>query len=462
MLPKNWENSDKRRYRKFRSYNVFTRNCEHFASWCVVGAKESFQVKSLRKTIAKILSKGAGVGCKIARFIMRFLYNSADEIASTFNMNFLPGIVLGFTALVYLIYCIVITIKLLSKYKRCKLCKTCFKREVVTLWTHFGAFIATSGISYILVHFLLPMIKPTIAVIPVLLVIVLLSLAVQWGIGKVRRTLMSPYECEKVPVLTLSDLNVGSMITFTYFGFQHFAIVTEVHEETDDSTIGTIKFVHYGLKSLNIFRKRHVMEELIRVDLNKASKKLKMVDCKHLNSYPSHQVVQRVKQRVGETNWNAVSNRSDHLCFWALVKQEKELENSNTNAENTENIGETKTKHKSSLCTGQTEVHVREEVRLGDVVKYGGVNGIVVNLDDITQCDAQEFEMELMVYRNYYVIREKKTINLRQKRLSVKNYHPAHCCSMSDRVQRACEKENTKCNYWLEESFFESCILKNI
>jgi hypothetical protein len=100
-------------------------------------------------------------------------------------------------------------------------------------------------------------------------------------------------------------------------------------------------------------------------------------------------------------------------------------------------------------------------VRLGDVVKYGGTKGIVVYLDDIPQCEAQEFEIELIVYRNYYAIREKKTVNLRKKRLFVKNYHPAHCCSMEDRVQRACEKENTKCKYWLEETFFESCILKN-
>jgi hypothetical protein len=61
--------------------------------------------------------------------------------------------------------------------------------------------------------------------------------------------------------------------------------------------------------------------------------------------------------------------------------------------------------------------------------------------------------MELMVYRNYYVIREKKTVNLRKKRLFVKNYHPAHCCSMEDRIQRnecqkhACASRELKTNY---------------
>jgi hypothetical protein len=137
-----------------------------------------------------------------------------------------------------------------DKTKRCELCKTCFKREVIQLWTHFGAFIATAAISDILIHFLMPLITPTPVGIPLLLVIVLLSLAMQWGIGKVRRALMSPYECEKVPALKLSDLNVGSMIAFNYFGFQHFAIITEVHEENEDSTIGKIRCVHYGLKRI--------------------------------------------------------------------------------------------------------------------------------------------------------------------------------------------------------------------
>jgi hypothetical protein len=95
-------------------------------------------------------------------------------------------------------------------------------------------------------------------------------------------------------------------------------------------------------------------------------------------------------------------------------------------------------------------------VRLGDVVKYGGRNGIEVYLDDIPQCEAQEFVMELMVYRNYNVIREKKTVNLRQKRLFVKNYHPAHCCSMSDRVQRACEMRIQSATIGLKKPFLKA------
>jgi hypothetical protein len=52
MLPTNNDGQH-----KFGTYFPFTNNCEHFATWCVVGEKESLQCESLRKKIVNLILK---------------------------------------------------------------------------------------------------------------------------------------------------------------------------------------------------------------------------------------------------------------------------------------------------------------------------------------------------------------------------------------------------------------------
>ncbi|XP_053390763.1 uncharacterized protein LOC128553613 [Mercenaria mercenaria] len=460
MLP---THADGEETKHFRSYNFVCCNCEHFASWCVVGDGESFQAKSALKTSADGLSKLAGVGSKCWRFIKRFMYNASDEIAagSGIGLN-LPGVVLGATAFIYLIYTVFMTVKYRLKYSRRQLCKVCFWREISTLWTSFGAFCVTSGISYILVHFLLPLLSPTPVGIPLLLVLVVLSLTLQWGITKVVKALRSPYACDEIEVKHLSQITPGSMISFKYFGISHYAIVTG-KLECDESEIGVIRCVHYGLKSFNVFGTRKVLEEYFELNMNENIRNVKLIDCRHLKTFPPDVVVSRAKARIEETKWSVLSNRSDHLCFDTLVQEENEQ---NIHQPESDSIDNSKSKHKSSFYIGKKEIHLRSDLQIGHIVKFKigtkfwATNGIVVWLEDKDKCSEQAFKMDLIVYRDYWAIRRKYSIDLKRDRLFIRKYHPAHCCPFDNRVNRALQKEGKKGDFWTENGFLRSCILK--
>ncbi|XP_053387572.1 uncharacterized protein LOC123542189 [Mercenaria mercenaria] len=457
MVPKETETEGNK---TFGSYNVFCCNCEHFASWCVVGEGESFQAKGVLKSSAEILCKAAGTGCKIGRFIKRFLNKATTKITAGFNFGkYIPGMFLGATAIIYLIYTVAMTIAYRVKLSKGKLCKVCFKREVIALWTNFGAFCITSGISYLVVHFLLPLLTPTPVGIPLFLVLVLLSLFLQWGIGKLVKALRSPYACDKIEVKHLSQITPGSMISFKYFRIPHFAIVTEKHVESAESKIGTITCVHYGLKGLNVFGTREVIEESFELDVNDNIKNVKLVDCRQLKTFPPDDIVKRVRARIGEKTWKPFSNRSDHLCFDTIVIEGND---GDSHSARSKMIGKSSSKHKSSFYVGKKEIHLRSDLHIGHIVKYKGHVGIVVRLEDVTEGGEQNFKMDMIVHWDSWVIRKRFSVDLKNERLLIMKYNPAHCCPMDDRVQRARQIEGELSEFRTGKDFLENCILKKL
>lgn len=287
------------------------------------------------------------------------------------------------------------------------------------------------------------------------------------GHRKSGQKLISPYVCDKNKISCLSDISKGDILSYKYFLIPHYAIVTEVHAENEK--IGSIRCVHYGLKNWNVFGTREVIEEYLKVDLNKDS--IYVLDCKHLNRYPPEKTIERVRKRVGERKWNGVSNRAVHLCFWASVRQDTDASMVKTHCND---VGTSKSNHKSSLKLKDKDVHLREEVQLGHVVEYTQrsdkscekendekvkVIGIVVCLEGTGD---RKFQMQLIFYKNKCSERKKCNVDLNKDRLIIKMYHPAHCYTMVERVQRACEGWGKSTEYKENNNFIESCILKNV
>ncbi|CAG2220410.1 unnamed protein product [Mytilus edulis] len=300
---------------KFKTYNLVTGNCEHFATWCVVGDGESFQVQSLRQKIADALSRLFGAGSKIAKGILRILFVSSDEIASGLSKA-VPELVLGGAAALYLIYCIVMTILHVRDYKNGQICKSCLKGKLLDLWLTFGAFGLTSIITFLVLHFVVPAMVPAVG-IPLIILLVLLAVAFQMVVPRLRKALSSPFSVDRVKVVNLGQIGIGDVLSHRYYGVKHTSIVTEVKVENDKKTKGRIRLVHYGSSAL--FGTRKIVEEYVEIDIHKSS--IYVLDCKPLCTFEADIVVSRARSRIGETKWAIFSNRSDHFSYWAKVQQ---------------------------------------------------------------------------------------------------------------------------------------------
>ncbi|KAL4236894.1 hypothetical protein ACF0H5_005280 [Mactra antiquata] len=430
----------------FKTYNLLSRNCEHFATWCVVGEGECLQVQGYRQQIIDGLKEIFGAGSLIARGVMRLVFNSADEIAAGFqgSLGAASGIALGVTGALYLLYCIVMTILYTKKYKNGNMCRSCLKAKLLDLWLGMGAFGVTSGLSVLLIMFVFPLLGPWPFGVPLVILIVLLSVALHLSISKIRRALQSPFTCDRKKISNLSEVNVGDIISFYYYGLQHVAVVTELNEFDHDVTC-----VHYALPTL--FGTKIVKEETF--NLNPSNKSIRLFDCNHYYCKPSHQVVKLARKRVGETKWSPV-NRSDHLCYWAKVK-----ENTRGRCEFAADMADSTTRRSKEAFIRKDEVHLMTDIELGDVVEYKE-KGIVVGITSVDSDYGRQFELEMMVYNSSYVFcRRKYQINLNKDELKVFIYHPAFCFPMLTRYRRALDLENEKGKWWTTDGFIYHCIM---
>lgn len=440
---------------KFKTYNVITGNCEHFATWCVVGEGESFQVQSLRQSIADGLSRLLGAGSKIAKGIFRLLFVSADEIAGGFNL-FVPELVLIGSAALYLLYCIVMTALHKRDYNQGKMCWSCLKGKILDLWLTLLAFVITSIFTFAVFHFALPLMTPG-AGIPLIISLVLLSLAAQINVPRLRKALSTPFSVDRMKVTSLCHISIGDVILQRYCGVKHTSIVTNVKTEHDKLTKGRIRLIHYGCSGL--FKTRKIIEEWVEVDIDKST--IYLLVCESLCTFPADVVVKRARCRIGETKWDIFSNRSDHFSYWAKV----DLNNDDIFDEiSYEEIRRPLSRTKASFFIEKREIHQIKDLKTGDVVK-SVVLGIIDNtgiLSSIKYLDCptgRKFEIEVYTYTFLWTVtRQKYTIDLNKDRLFVKVYTPTQCQTMEQRVKNAKDIEGMTGSWWTTEGFIEHCI----
>ena len=449
---------EKEKKRNFRKYSLIFKNCEHFATWCVVGEGASFQIQDGLSIFSNVLSELLGEGSKIANFILRLTSPvtrlalvSSDEMAAGIN-SAAGHVTLGVTSGLYLLYCIAMTVYYVMQYRNRRICWSCLKHKLLNLWFRFGVFGITSVITYLVIHFALPLLALPVG-IPVLCLLLVLSTALIWLVPKSTKKFQSPLQLEGKQISALTELNRGDIVNFKYYKLPHYFIVTDMVKSAQSSTSGKLKCIHYALPS--IFSKRVVTEEVFDIDVNKMS--VKRTDFGDLKTYSSREVVRRARKRVGETKWNTASNRSDHLCHWAKM----DLRQLKTNAYLSEEIevGDSKSKTLSSVFTETREIHLMQEIDRGDVIQLHGTSflrdkGIVVDFTDLR--DGRKFELQVIMLKDRVrFVRE--TVDLDKHKLFVRRYHPAHCVSMDERAQRALAMVGN--NGWFQSRFIEDCIL---
>ncbi|KAK3584599.1 hypothetical protein CHS0354_017746 [Potamilus streckersoni] len=239
---------------------------------------------------------------------------------------------------------------------------------------------------------------------------------------------LSRYEANVVN--DLKQLKCGDVASFTYFGLNHWGIVSEVKFEIDPK-VGKMRCIHYSTPS--VLGIREVAEELFPINLNK--KTVRRLQFDRFNTFPPEQVVARARKRVGEKKWNIKSNRSDHLCDWAKVKTEQMPISRRSSFES-----EGKTERSANLQLGKADVHLINEIEPGDVVEYGSDTGIIVEMQDLNE--GRQFHIDVVTLKDGFPFigrRMPYTIDLNKDHLVVHKYNPESCISMQERprVSRA-------------------------
>lgn len=436
---------------KFKSYNLVSDNCEHFATWCVVGESESFQIQSVKQKIADVFFGMFGEGCKIAKAILRLFAFSTDDIIGGLKMA-VPEIVFACTAGPYLISCIIRTILHKCNLKNGRICHSCYNTKLSDLWLRFGAFGTTSAISFVIIELVLPLIVPG-AGFPLSLVLVLLSISLQVTVVKLKKALMSPFSVEKVKVTNLNQINIGDVISKRYFGFKHTSIVTNIKVNNAIPTKGQLQIVHYGLST--IFGTRTIVEDNVEVDIEKSH--VYIFECKTLLTYSADVVVSRARSRIGETKWDMFSNRSCHFAHWSKVQHGSiEIFYDPSGEEIIRKLPKT---NRSSFFIEQREIHSRADIRKGDVVLLkGALLGILSSIEDFDNPETRQFEIYVYTYPSWRVTLAKYAVDLDKDRLYVNVYNPALCHPMEKRAQNARKMENKKGESWTTNGFVRNCI----
>ncbi|XP_060556140.1 uncharacterized protein LOC132716820 [Ruditapes philippinarum] len=431
------------RFIRFSSYNVVTTNCEHFATWCVVGLQkshrdlyfwqqigkkivaigESSQVMEMKTRLVEIF----GNASRIVKCLI-ILFESSDEITKIVG-NSMPcaTTILSVSAAMYVLYCIIMTIYFKYKYARSEICASCFRNSVKDLWARCSVY----GITSIATFFILSS-GVSIPAVVGCFALIALSVVGQHYIPNIRKALMAPYGCSKTAIKRLDDINIGDIVTIQYWGLPHDVIVTEVHTNSSDEK-GKIRVVHYALNKL--FTTREVKEEYFSFKLvKKYFPILHRHDCDHLNLFPPEIAVLRAKQRIGERKWHVTKNRSDHVCYWAKVKQSFTTDDADdTSRESSAPLeGRGQSKHLSTLFMGEMEAHLSSDIEIGDAVRVKGVEGILVYKD----CGERKMKLEIVTVKDS-VKKVRQFVNLNTDNVTVLRYHPVHCHPKPVRVDRA-------------------------
>ncbi|KAL4224764.1 hypothetical protein ACF0H5_015461 [Mactra antiquata] len=426
----------------FKKYNLMICNCEHFATWCVVGEGECLQLQGYRQQIVDALKQFFGAGSIITRGIIRLVFNTAEEIVAGLQsiIGTIAGVTLGATLAIYLLYCKVMTILHIKKHTNGTMCRSCLKAKLIDLWSGLGVFGITSGISLLLIMLL----NSWSFGIPLVILTLLLSLALQISVPKIRQALQSPFTCDTNKLSDMSSVKVGDIISFKYYGLEHVGVVTELSESDHN-----VRCVHYALPTL--FGTRIVQEETF--NLNPAEQSVKLFDCNPIHCKPPHEVVKLARKRVGETKWSCV-NRSDNLSYWAKTKV-----SARGHCDCEDDVDDSTTNTPEEAFLREEDVHLMTDIKLGDVVEYKK-KGIVVGIKSLDDNYGRQFELEMIIYNSSYVFcRQTYSIDLNKDELTVFIYHPSFCFPMRERYGRALALQGEKGKWWTNKGFINHCIM---
>ncbi|XP_053388672.1 uncharacterized protein LOC128551783 [Mercenaria mercenaria] len=453
----------------FYKYNIFTSNCEHFATWCVVGKEENYESlqwidqilqpfinlgysKQVMYWISKTVEAVRhifGHGSKAAHFFTKLLHASSDEISEILS-GVIPGwlpsarTVLFGASGIYTIYCLCTTVYLYHRKWKAAICEPCFNKQLSNLWAKFSVYGVTSFVTYFMVQG-----SVNIPVVIGSIGLIVLSIACQYYIPNIRKAFMAPYCCTKKAIRRLKELEIGDIVTLYYFCLPHDVLITEIHEQ-EDGKKGELRAVHYATDGL--FSTRIVKEEYFKINLHFRSLlgwSVQRHECAHLQRFPPEIAVERARKRVGETKWNPVTNRSDHICYWAKISRLIIKEDTCDVSQSVN--GKTESALLSSLLIGESDVHLSADIEIGDVVRCREKEGIVLEKSG----SEREINLDLALVEGTVKF-QNFSINLNTENVQVLAYHPVHCYEKPTRAQRARHLEGQSVS---KKVFKDFCIL---
>ncbi|WAR29888.1 hypothetical protein MAR_003456, partial [Mya arenaria] len=298
---------------KFKKYNFLLLNCEHFATWCVNGEEECFQVQGALQMMVDTLTSALGIGSRVVKVVQQLVIMSTDEIAKTISSAIVPEIVLGATAVVQLL-----------------------------IYT-FAVPAIGSGVG-----------------IPLVVLSVLLSVALKMSVNTFLRVLRNPFGKEKTKLSRPSQLSIADIVAFSYYRLEHVAIVTDILDVNERAQTARVRCIHYGLPKL--LAKRQIVEE--EFEMNLVNSSWHKFDVDDTTSYACEKRLSRARERVGEKRWSK-TNRSDNFCHWAVVPIAR------WDNYAFEEVNDKEKKNKSvEPFFNKYPGYIAEELRLGDVVDY--------------------------------------------------------------------------------------------
>ncbi|XP_052790471.1 uncharacterized protein LOC128224595 [Mya arenaria] len=391
-------------------YQLFTRNCEHFATSCVLGREHSLQVEEIFNTAERFANNLQVPGGRlVAKIVAKVISEFLDEIALGVTASkYIAGIVLGMTSVATLLYSVAMTMYYRKLYENSDMCPCCFRRKVTEVWLCFAVFASTSAVTFCMLNLAVPL--ATVVTSGFTVVVILLSLYTQWKMPKILQAISSPFKIIGKQVEGLADINPGDVVSFKYWLFEHFGIVT-------DKTSSGVKIVHYSTSQP--FATRIIVEEEFSLSNNPMLK----YDCSHLDTFSLEETVIRVRMRINETKWGPVVNRSDHLCYWAKVRQYQPIdENAHSNLP-------------ADLMIGTTQIHLDEDIQIGDHAFLADTDGIVWQKD--YSIEPRKFRVWLVCLETGICKVLPIKVNLEADWVTVQEYHPARCRPKKERAGAA-------------------------
>ncbi|KAL3883728.1 hypothetical protein ACJMK2_029963 [Sinanodonta woodiana] len=427
-------------------YNILTYNCEHLATWCVVGEKESMQVNFCKSIVRQLVI--LVIYCVL--WILKLVNMERVYTITEFMLLLCSSWYLCYRHTYFI-----------ERYESQKtICKYCLNLHLLDLWARF----VTTYIILIILKFYFHFTDD----ITSLFIALCFYLIIGNIIKLIRKKHINFYPDVKRKVKKISDIKIGDVISLNYENSNYYIIVTDLISEKrkhKKQTRGKLRGIFYDSPCL--FSSGTIQKHYFYLDLTMHN--VMYIHSAQFNAFkihPSDVVVARAQKRIGEKKWNWFSNRSRHFCLWAKFKEDKKYRYNYSRKSQKEPGANSDTKVRSSLLIEIVEARIREDIRKGDIVEIKSFglftdSGIVVDIVNSTQ--DQIFTMDVVLKKGFVrsvVKMVRFNVDLRVNRIWIHRYHPVHCFSREKCIERARKKIDEACGQWTQTRFIRDCIIE--
>ncbi|XP_060572676.1 uncharacterized protein LOC132730717 [Ruditapes philippinarum] len=447
---------------KQAKYSVFSCNCEHICNWCCVGNAKSFQAESAKDALSGILSGIANVGGKTLGVVCKLLFMSLDDVSkltSSYLIN-VPWGTLAVIAILYLLYVVYQNIKLDEERKAGNICYACAHRKKVDIWLQFIAYCGLQVGGLGLLSLVISAGASHGIVLGSLIACSVLSLVCLANAPKFRKLCLTPFQGRYREIKSLRDIWIGDVISFKQWHLRHSCIISGI--EFSPGTVyrrGKIKIIHYSQPST--FGRRKIIEEEVLLDLEHDT--ILGHDYSGYNVHDPETVVNRARQRLGETKFKLTSNRSCHFCHWAKIV-ESTIEESTKDCDDVEHavfylkevdprettsklpdhsvhIDHTRGRKRASKAIRKMCVRIRDEIKAGELIEYKscGLTHKAITTDVRFHAKkVSDVFVTLVHYGNDKKIKEETVeFDLNRQDVWIHKYHPLYRYSKEHIIRRA-------------------------